>query len=327
MPNKNDIKCQQLASLYVLNALNSTEKDKFEERLKNDAELREFVQKCKSTLDSVKSAANYEVSDEYLQAQRNLLRGRIDLLNRERKATPIWSTVKEKSDNVLNLLIFGKQPGWAIATYIVLAIFAGRLVFAPSSDNNVAMNNQPNINELIEAGGLSNVAINVSDNFDSPIQFVSLGDNNLNFAGGLQDKKIRQMLYYLLLNDENPGNRLKAVRLLENVQPDEESKLVLISSLLSEPNSGVRLNSIKLLEKYRLDDRIINACQKVMLEDTNEAIRIEALKILSKEPTVDLIPLLQLVSNMDDNEFIRDESRKLLSSLKNPVSIENIEVY
>jgi hypothetical protein len=64
-----------------------------------------------------------------------------------------------------------------------------------------------------------------------------------------------------------------------------------------------------------------------MLEDTNEAIRIEALKILSKEPTVDLIPLLQLVSNMDDNEFIRDESRKLLSSLKNPVSIENIEVY
>ncbi|MEE9189518.1 MAG: HEAT repeat domain-containing protein, partial [Candidatus Neomarinimicrobiota bacterium] len=184
---------------------------------------------------------------------------------------------------------------------------------------------QFDIQELIQSGSLENVVIDINENAEAPIKFVTHGEQNIDFSGGLKDTKVRQMLYFLLLNDENPGNRLKAVNLMRNVSPDPESQMVLISSLLSDPNSGVRLQSVKLLGRYRPNERLINACQKVLLEDENEAVRMEALYILAKEPTESLIPLLQVVSSMDENEYIRDESRKLLTDLRSPISIENIE--
>jgi hypothetical protein len=326
MPNSNSKKFNRLASLYVLNAMSKTEKENFENQLKTDQKLRKLVREYKATLDSTKEAVRFKINTEYLQGQRNLLRGRIEQIENVRSRRMLYTDLQEKASSVFSRLVLGRQPAWAVVTYVFIAFLIGRLVFMPqpgSQDNRT--DQQFDIQNLVQSGGLENVDIDIIEGAEEPIKFVTHGNQNIDFSGGLKDTKVRQMLYFLLLNDENPGNRLKAVNLLRNVSPDPESQMVLVSSMLSDPNSGVRLQSVKLLGRYRPNERLLNACQKVLLEDENEAVRMEALHILAKEPTESLIPLLQVVSNMDDNEYIRDESRRLLTNLRSPISIENIE--
>jgi HEAT repeat protein len=76
------------------------------------------------------------------------------------------------------------------------------------------------------------------------------------------------------------------------------------------------LKSIRLLGDFTLADTIIKqACMKALLDDKNNTIRMEALNILSKEPDDTLLPILQVVSQMDENEFVRSEAARLLQDI------------
>ena len=55
-------------------------------------------------------------------------------------------------------------------------------------------------------------------------------------------------------------------------------------------------------------------------------MRLKAIKILEKNKSSDLIPLLEVVSKMDDNSSVRDKASELLAELQKPVSIEYNEV-
>jgi hypothetical protein len=220
MPNSKSKKFDRLASLYVLNAMSKTDKENFENQLKTNQELRKLVRECKATMDSVKEAVQ----------QRNLLRGRIEQLEKGRSARMVFTELQEKASSIFSHLVFGRQPAWAIVTYVFIAFFIGRLVFMPQQDSNDNRTTQQfDIKELIQSGYLENVIIDINESAEAPIKFVTHGDQNINFSGGFKDTKVRQMLYFLLLNDENPGNRLKAVNLMRNISPDPESQMVLVS--------------------------------------------------------------------------------------------------
>jgi hypothetical protein len=51
---------------------------------------------------------------------------------------------------------------------------------------------------------------------------------------------------------------------------------------------------------------------KVLLEDENEGIRLSAMDIMEMAPDVSMIPALQIVSVLDENDFIRDRAQELL---------------
>ena len=51
---------------------------------------------------------------------------------------------------------------------------------------------------------------------------------------------------------------------------------------------------------------------KVLLEDENEAVRLLAMDIMEMAPDVSMIPALQVVSVLDENDFIRDRAQELL---------------
>ncbi|MBT5721383.1 MAG: hypothetical protein HOI72_04225, partial [Candidatus Marinimicrobia bacterium] len=53
-------------------------------------------------------------------------------------------------------------------------------------------------------------------------------------------------------------------------------------------------------------------CMKVLLEDENEAIRLSAMDIIEMVPNSSMIPALQVVSVLDENDFIRDRAQELL---------------
>lgn len=311
----------QRATLYVLEALSRTEREAFEQELEKDPALQGLVAEYRSTLDLSQKSFKLHPSPEYLQGQRNLLRGRIQQLEAKRRRRPRWTTIRDGAANLIQGLITTRQPAWAVVTYILVAFLAGRMILkAPPTESA-----QPDIRELIQSGALQNVDFDAINKDESVIQFALETSQEHRLQRDLNDPLTREILSYLLLHNANPGVRLKAVKLLNKAPVQDGDKSVFISALLSDPNPGVRLRALQMLQTYKSDDLLREACIKILLEDENEAVRLGALEILAQAPSDQLVPVLQVVSQMDDNPYIRAQAHDILEEIVELGRAEKIE--
>ncbi len=328
MPNNISEQQKKQAALYICNALSITSKRKLEQGLKTNSELRYYVDELKSSIETTKEISTLGPSEEFLQGSRNLLRGKIQILSGKETTSSILSTIFDKIKNEVISIAKTRQPVWAVATYVIIGLIAGRLLFLPIGDQPIDISGQEKVdmNKLIQSGVLSDLQIDQSTLSPSSIKLVSHTDNRFNVSGNVNDKNIRQILYYLLLNDDDIDNRYQAGKQIRRITPDGESRMVLISSILSETDQSVKLQSMETLSRYQSSPDLINACKRILLDDHNFEMRLESLNILEKNKSIDLIPLLEVVSKMDDNSKVRVKARELLIDLQKPVSIENNEV-
>lgn len=330
MPKNISGKLKELATLYVMGCLSTTEQKTFEITLKNSDDLRILVKELNNTLGLAAESLSYAPSETYLQGQRNLLKGRIFQSQREKNQHPLVYQIKEGIKRIFDPIFAPRQPLWAVASYVVLAFFVGQfLTESPLPKQNLSsetMLSDIDIMGLIQSGSLSKIILGKPEAETGNIQLVLKSTRNTNISGGMDEEKIQQILFYLLLNDVNPGQRLKAVKLLEKAPSHENKKLVLVSSILSDPNSGIRLRALEQLNTYEPDKIIIDACLKLLLEDKNEAVRMGALAILAKNPSPDIVPALRVVSLMDENVYIQDRTREILEEIKDLPEVEKIEV-
>lgn len=323
MPELTD-KLKEQAYIFVSGELSEKDRQSFQKELDTNKDLFSFVDEIKASLNLTESAFSMKPTEEFLAGQRNILRNKIDVLEREKGQKKSQPSVL---DNVFGRLAGARQPVWAVAAYVVIAFLLGRLFFIGSITDvqKPALAGTPNIMELLQSGALQNVDIKEKTNGNGSLHFGLKTAQDLEVSGNPDDQLIQQILFYLLLNDKNPGNRLKAVKHLDEIPQHDTMRMVLMSSILSDPNPGVRLRSLELLSQYKVDELLSNACLKVLLEDDNEAVRMGALGILSKSPSPKIIPALQVVSMMDKNEFIRNHSLEILEEMEEIQAGEKIE--
>lgn len=328
MSNKISEQQKKQAALYICNALSITAKRKIDQELKTNSELQDYINELKSAIETTRSFSTIGPSQEFLQGSRNLLRGRIQVINTKKSANSLLSNVLDKIKSGVTLIAKKQQPVWAVVTYVIIGLIAGRLLLTHGGDKPIDISGQEKVdmNKLIQSGVLSDLQIDQSTLSPSSIKFVSHIDNRFNVSGNINDKNIRKILYYLLLNDDDINNRYQAGKQINRITPDNESRMVLISSVLSETDQRVRLQSMETLSRYQSSPDLINACKRILLDDHDHTMRLESLNILEKNMSSDLIPLLELVSKMDDDSSVRDKANELLTELQKPVSIENNEV-
>ncbi|MFC1566058.1 HEAT repeat domain-containing protein [Candidatus Neomarinimicrobiota bacterium] len=328
MPNNISEQQKKQATLYICNALSITSNRKFEQALKTNSELLNYVNELKSSIETTRKISTIGPSEEFLQGSRNLLRGKIQTLSNKETINSILSTIFDKIINGITSFAKTRQPVWAVATYVIIGLIVGRILLTAGGDKPIDISGQEQVdmNKLIQSGVLSDLQINQSTLSPSSIKLVSHTDNRFNVSGNINDKNIKQILYYLLLNDENIDNRYQAGKQIKRITPNNESQMVLISSVLSETDQSVRLQSLETLTQYQSSPELINACKRILLDDRNYEMRLKSLNILEKNKSIDLISLLEIVSKMDDNSKVRVKARELLADLQKPVSIENNEV-
>jgi hypothetical protein len=246
------------------------------------------------------------VPDEFeIQSQRNLLRTNIDTMaSQKAKIAPgIWEHLKA--------WINTPTPAWVNLASVAAAFALGLYMMKPLPQKTPEKP-EIDIKELLRSGQLGQIKFAENGHRDGQIRFAVESRQNLKLSGTANDELITNLLFYLLLHDQNPGKRLKAVKLLQNAQPAQETTMVLVSALLTDSNPGIRLKSIRLLSTYEPEKIIQDACMKVLLEDENEAVRLSAMDIMEMAPDVSMIPALQVVSVLDENDFIRDRAQELL---------------
>ncbi|MBT5722126.1 MAG: HEAT repeat domain-containing protein, partial [Candidatus Marinimicrobia bacterium] len=299
MPKSLSDNQKNLASLYVLDAFTEAEQITFENELAQNEDLQSYVRSLESTL-NVTSSAKMATPDEIeLQSQRNLLRTNIDAMaSEEVKIAPgIWEYLKA--------WIQTPTPAWVNLASVAAAFALGLYMMKPIPQQTPEKP-EIDIKELLRSGQLGQIKFADNGHRDGQIRLAVESRQDLELSGSANDELITNLLFYLLLHDQNPGKRLKAVKLLQNSQPAQETKMVLVSALLTDSNPGIRLKSIRLLSTYEPEKVIQDACMKVLLEDENEAIRLSAMDIIEMVPNSSMIPALQVVSVLDENDFIRD---------------------
>lgn len=316
MPNTLNDSQKKSASLYVLDALTDSELSSFESELAKNEDLQAYVRQMESTLEVTENAAISFPGEVELQSQRSLLRAHIDAVNASRKSSSsIWDQIKE--------WIQTPTPAWVNLASVATAFLIG--IYIVDQPEVVPESRKPDIKELLRSGQLGQIKFAENGHRDDQIRFAVESRQNLELSGTADDELVTDLLLYLLLRDQNPGKRLKAVKLLQNSQPAEDTKMALVSSLLTDPNPGVRLKSIRLLASYDPGKVLKEACMKVLLEDDNEAVRLSAMDIMEISPDKTMIPALQVVSVLDENDYIRERATELLTTFSPDELETNVE--
>ena len=254
------------------------------------------------------------------------------MLSAEPFYRPVIRKIKDIFWSISDLVLFSGRPVLAAVTYILIGLIVGRFLLLPTKTPDIpvtpvtpAMTVEERIQQIIDAGQLPETQIQPIRNGINKVAFRLKGKDELEYSGGLKDETVRELLSYLLLNEANPGKRYTSIKLMSDLTPDEEMKMVLVAALLSDENPGVRLKAIKNLANYPVDKTVRDACIKILLEEQNTAVRMEALKIIARDPDERLVPVLQVVSRLDANEFIREEAAAILDQLGDSFNSQSIE--
>lgn len=172
---------------------------------------------------------------------------------------------------------------------------------------------------------ISNVRFVDSDLSDGTLGLRFEAVRPVQIMGPVDDPEIQRILTFAVLNEQNPGVRLRAVNAVsasENLQSDHEIRDALVTALKTDSNDGVRGEAFNALSRYPFDEEIRDAMIHTLVFDENPALRINAINRLQEQVPASFDENLESVLRtrmvLDENAYIRTKARTVLSNLSAP---------
>ncbi len=172
---------------------------------------------------------------------------------------------------------------------------------------------------------ISNVRFVDTDTSDDMLEFRFEAVRSVQIRGTLDDPGIQRVLTFTVLNEQNPGVRLRAVNAVsasERLHSEQEIKDALVTALKTDSNAGVRGEAFNALSRYPFDEGIRDALIHTLVFDENPALRINAINRLQEQVPAsfdeDLVRVLRSRMVTDENAYIRTRARTVLSNLSAP---------
>lgn len=209
---------------------------------------------------------------------------------------------------------------------LAAGILAGRFLLSPAPTQEVrpaalepqAQQGEPRI---------SNIRFIDADASDGEVEFLFDATTPVHVKGSINDERIQKTLAHALVNDRNPGVRLRSVNAfstqVENLrQPDKDVKAALILAATTDDNPAVRKEALKTLGGFPFDEEIKQACLHVLMRDANPALRIAAINRLDSARTQTgdtdnrLLEVLKQRMHSDDNSYVRIRAKAVLEEIK-----------
>ena len=170
---------------------------------------------------------------------------------------------------------------------------------------------------------ITNVRFLRSDPASREVEFTFDAVTPVRLRGTIDDPRIQRVLAHAMLNEENPGTRLRAVSAIAgpgSETTDPEIKAALIQTLNHDENAGVRREALKVLQRMPFDNEIRNAIIETLIHDKNPALRIAAINCLDSTRAAspgnqDLLSVLREKAAKDENSYIRLKAREVLQEV------------
>lgn len=264
-----------------------------------------------------------------MEARQNLRA----VLRYERSRSSFWQRFKVRLTGLLNALTPSAHPvpAMALGGLVLFAAGAASSSYLLNSSTDLIGLRDSRVAALdaISQGDvdIANVEFLNSDPSTGSVEFMFDAIRPVRIKGTVDDQRIQKILAYAVVNDQNPGVRLRAVNTVGTLgQPggEGEIKRALITALKSDSNVGVRREAYTALMKYPFDESIKQALIHVLTLDDNPGLRIEAIATLEARvrskvgADPDLVNAFRSRMETDDNTFIRARARTVVESLTNP---------
>jgi hypothetical protein len=307
--------------LLMYDELGSDEQEELKAHLNECNECKEEYGKLKKFKNIVSPSLFNPIDDSMLMESRLDLHSAIK--TERRRKSPV--------QKIMEFFERFNSPGYRIAfggvAVFTIGFFVGYLLFFPKSgstneQNTLISERTELVKGEVQISGLKFIDAVASD---GEVEFTFDEIIPMHIKGNVNDNKIQKILASALVNEQNPGIRLKAVNAMAAQQtnnPDKETKEALINALKSDENPGVRKEALQVLKKQTFDNEIRDAFLYVLKNDENSGLRIAAINSLAEAKDIkklsdaNMINALKERVQTDDNSYIRMRAKTILMEVK-----------
>jgi hypothetical protein len=305
------MKCELVKNnlnLYLYDELPDDARHEVETHLASCAECSAEAHTTRMFLQALTDAKPQDPSASLLAASRMKLQESLESAEQSRG----WSRFTVDIAGWMNQMRFSP----ALAVMLLMIGFGGGILasFRTSGLPGVA---KPGANNAAESASIASISGITQDPTTNSVQ---IKYNKLvpdEVQGSLNDPKIQQLLLYAAHNNYNSGVRLDSIDMLTQRPENAQVREALIFALRYDKNPGIRLKALAGLKPYvQSDIRVRDVMLEALLRDSNEGVRAEAIRSLQPVKADSSVrATLATLAEKDSNNFIRNESRRVLASL------------
>lgn len=313
----------ELLHLSFVGELNDDERQLLARHLKTCEECQGEFAELKKFHALVSPQKAIQPSEGLLQEARQELRVALRL---ERSRSSVWSSLSERLGSLVSPQMRVAVGGLAV---LGVGMFIGYVAFVPSSSNGLS-EAVPSLDRVSSMRGethIANVQFVSSDALTGEVEFSFEAVTPIHMKGSLNDHAIQKVLAQALVNEQNPGARLRAVSTMatqveSSKELDKDVKAAFIQVMKSDANPAVRKEALKTLQKFPMDGEIKEAFLFVLQHDTNPAMRIGIISSIEQSLTLngkidqDILNAIKEKMQSDQNNYIRIRARNVYEEVK-----------
>ena len=309
--------------LLIYDELTPEEHAALDRHLADCAGCRQELEDLKQFHATLLQAGPVAPDNEMLREARQALRS---ALSSERGKSVLWSRV---AAGVLDFTLPKYKLVLGSCAILAVGILAGRLAFSPvPRETNAQLPPMEKTAAFLDGDTrIANVRFIESDANSGQVEFTCDAVSPVHIKGNINDERVQKVLAHALVNDENPGVRLRSVNAFSTQiqklkMPDREVKAALILALKTDGNPGVRKEALKTLQGFPFDEEIKQAFLHVLMRDNNPALRIAAInsldstRVQGQGTDKDFLEVLKERMQSDENNYIRIRAKSVLEEIK-----------
>ena len=308
---------KEMIQLALLNELNDDEMKELHNHLIECNECQLEYENLTKFYTEINESKPNKVDEYFLHDAREQFRQKLNYeLSRQSIIEKLFNTIRK------NLWIY-KRPALAGAFSLVLGLILGYLVFSPGT-SNVSLFGENNISNE-KNPEITNVRFLNNGSLNGEVEFTFDAVKQIKMKGKINDPSIQKILAEALVNEKNPGIRIRTVSELANQMGESTNpkvKQALITALKYDSNPAVRREALKALLEYPYDNEINDCLLFVLQNDNNSALRIAAInglasaKLNGQNINEETLKVLNQKVKNDDNEYVRIRAASLLKEDK-----------
>jgi len=318
----------ELAYLYLMNELGEDEKIEFENAIMEDDDFRQEYESIKHLYESISENKPAEADEKLLTSAR------YSLMRAVRHEAEEPSAKGNLFDFLKNIFVSNYKFAFSGAGIFLIGLFVGYLFFISSTINKPILVNSKTadvekVQTEVEEGGvkISNIRIPTKITGGEQIEVSFDAVKPISYKANVDDPFIQKLLASALVNERNPGIRLRTVNAIssqlesEKFKVDPKIKSSLITALRNDKNPAVRREALNALMKFPFDNDIRDAYLTVLSNDKNSGMTVAAINALAQikvEGTAldeKIINELSKKAEHDESNFIRLRAASLVQEV------------
>ena len=307
-------KYKEMLVLYSYSELNKEERNELDRHMLGCSSCKDELEELKKLHELVTANISEELDENAFFESRQELLAEIRSLNRKKfHLSELWDFLTTPTSGSLKL-------AYSLASVAIL-FTVGYFAFFSKSDFKIPVDKDLAKNE----SSVTNLQFIDSDFDKGEVEITYDQITPVKLKGKVNDAEIQKVLARSLIDNENPGIRLKTVNaiLSENkAGTSEVLKDALLNAMMYDNNPGVRKEAMNALCNLQFDDKIQDAMIHVLQNDKNSGLRIQAINCLGvkndlqKITDPNTINVLRKKMQEDENSYIKLRAKTILTKLE-----------